>query len=733
MPYKILLLTPPFTQLNTTYPATPYLKGFLKLHGYEVFQVDLGIELINRIFSLDGFYKLFAFVNDGHEPLSRNSLRILRNEQSYLQTVDPVMNFLHYRDNTLAQLICSDDFLPRASRFDQLPDQEWSFGNLGVNDRARFLATLYIEDVGDLIKDAVTPYFGFSRYAEKLGLSAHSFAAINRALQQPENIIEAWMLDLLKGHLEGQRPDVVGITIPFPGNLYAGLKCGQFIRKNHAPVKVVAGGGFVNTELRELAEPAVFNYVDFMTLDDGERPFLNILKYLNNEKSTDDLKRTFVRIADDVRYFDTAGDKDPSAAETPCPDYSDLPLHDYLSLIEIANPMHRLWSDGRWNKLFVAHGCYWHQCSFCDTSLDYIKRFESVPAVVLVDRIEQVIAQTGQRGFHFVDEAAPPAVLLEVARELLRRKVTISWWANIRFEQAFTRDLCRLLAASGCIAVTGGLEAASDRLLRLMNKGVTIRQAARACRDFSDAGIMVHAYLMYGFPTQTEQETIDALEIVRQFFHEGLIQSAFWHVFTATVHSDVGRDPKKYQCRIIERPAGNFARNDLVHEDPTGCDHPAFARGLNKAVYNFMHGMGTELPVGAWFDFLVPAVSVGRAAVKQAIKERPADDGERMRSRILWLGNPPDLQPSGPAKKGKPAGRGKFVLYTKREVITLSTTSEIEAWLNRIFAAFSPENPELLTLEDLKRDHKKHFSSSFDSFLKSREWNLLREKGLLLI
>ncbi len=627
MPNKILLITPPFTQLNTPYPATPYLKGFLKLHGHTVFQVDLGIELINKIYSRPGFEALFAVVKNGAKQLSRNSLRIINNESSYVQTINQVMNYLQYRDNTLAQLLCGDNFLPRASRFDQLPDLELSFGNIGTNDKARFLATRYIEDVGDLIKDAVTPYFGFSRYAEKLGISAHSFSPIENALHQPENLIETWLLELLRNHIEQFRPEVAGITIPFPGNLYAGLKCGQFIKKHFQDIKIIAGGGYVNTELRALSEPAIFNYVDFITLDDGELPLLNILTFLQGEKNTEDLKRTFIRIEDEVKYKNNAKGEDPSHAEIGCPDYSDLLLDNYLSLVEIANPMHRLWSDGRWNKLTVAHGCYWHQCSFCDTTLDYIKRYDSASANVLVDRIEQVIAQTGQTGFHFVDEAAPPAVLKELAGELLGRKISISWWANIRFEHAFTADLCRLLAASGCIAVTGGLEAASDRLLKLMNKGVTIRQAAQACRNFSNAGVMVHAYLMYGFPTQTEQETIDALEIVRQFFHEGLIQSAFWHMFTATVHSEVGRHPEKYHCRIIDHPDGRFANNDLLHEDSIGCDPHVYAQGLNKAVYNFMHGIGTDLSVKAWFDFRVPAISIKRNYVKRAIERQIKNQG----------------------------------------------------------------------------------------------------------
>ncbi|MBL7032106.1 MAG: radical SAM protein [Nitrospira sp.] len=620
MPIKTLLITPPFTQLNTTYPASPYLKGFLKQHGYEVFQADLSIEVMNAIFSQNGFAALFEQFPANHVQLSQNSRHILSNAEYYLQSVDLVMNFLKHRDTTLATRICSDNFLPMASRFDQLPDLQWSFGSVGVYDRARFLATLYIEDIGDLIKDGITPYFGFSRYAEKLGISAHSFAPINEALQQPSNIIETWMLELLKKHIEEQRPDVVGLTIPFPGNLYAALKCGQFIRQNYPQIKVIAGGGYVNTELREFSEPAVFEYLDFITLDDGERPLLNILEFLEGKRDVKELTRTFITTGNDVRYVNSEKEGFVSQNEIGCPDYSDLALGNYISLIDLANPMHRLWNDGRWNKLTIAHGCYWHKCSFCDTSLEYINRFDSTAAGVLADRIEGVITQTGQTGFHFVDEAAPPAALKALALELLRRKISISWWANIRFENAFTENLSRLLAESGCIAVTGGLETAADRLLKLMNKGVTVGQAARVCRNFNRAGIMVHAYLMYGFPTQTAQETVDSLEIVRQLFDQELIQSAFWHRFTATIHSEVGQNPEKYKCRIIDPPKGRFAKNDLQHEDPTGCDHQAFTQGLNKAVYNFMHGIGTDYSVADWFAFKVPRVAVKNNHIKRAIK-----------------------------------------------------------------------------------------------------------------
>jgi len=733
MTNKILLITPPFTQLNTPYPATPYLKGFLKTQGFDVFQSDLGIELINAIFSRAGFQKLFVSVKNSQKDLSTNSLRIMNNEAWYLQTVDQIMRYVQYQDNTLAQLIASDIFLPRASRFDQLPDLEWAFGTIGVNDKARFLATLYIEDIGDLIKEAITPYFGFSRYAEKLAMSAHSFAPIDQALQQPENIIESWMLGLLKRHIEQERPDIVGVTMPFPGNVYSGIKCGQFIKKNYPDIRVIAGGGFVNTELRELSDPAVFDHVDFITLDDGELPVQQIIKVLQKEIPAEGLIRTFVRVNDAVKLIGGDASRHLAHEETACPDYSDLLLDKYLSLIEIANPMHRLWSDGRWNKLTLAHGCYWHKCSFCDTTLDYIQRCDAASAKVLADRIEQVMAQTGQSGFHFVDEAAPPALLRDLALELLRRKISISWWVNIRFEHAFNEDLCKLLAASGCIAVTGGLETASDRLLFLMNKGVTVRQAALACRNFTNSGIMVHAYLMYGFPTQTAQETIDSLEIVRQFFHHGLIQSAFWHVFTATVHSDVGRNPDKYHCRIIERPSGGFAKNDLVHEDPLGCDHQAFSQGLNKAVYNFMYGIGAEFQIKEWFEFRVPKTVIKRDHVERIINERSASDAKRPGARVLWLENQPQYLHGDPAKKGRQSGKDRLVFYTKTEHFEIATDASLGKWLHSMFERFSMQNAELMLLAELKPQYEKQFSHPFDSFLKSAEWRTLRDKGLLLI
>ena len=312
---------------------------------------------------------------------------------------------------------------------------------------------------------------------------------------------------------------------------------------------------------------------------------------------------------------------DVAFAEVGTPTWDGLPLDKYLSLLDMLNPMHRLWSDGRWNKLTVAHGCYWKKCSFCDVSLDYISRYEGASATVLADRIDAIVRETGQTGFHFVDEAAPPKALKALATELVARGTGISWWGNIRFEKTFSPELCQLLADSGCIAISGGLEVASDRLLTLMKKGVSVDQVARVTRAFSDAGILVHAYLMYGFPTQTVHDTVDALEYVRQLFENGCIQSGFFHRFACTVHSPVGLNPQDYGVTLQPLPPGAFAKNDIAFHDPTGVDHDALGGALKKAIYNYMHGIGLEEDVRSWFPFKVPKTTVARNRIERALRQ----------------------------------------------------------------------------------------------------------------
>ena len=628
-PLRVLSVIPPMTQLNTPYPSTAYLTGFLRSRGIDAVQEDLALALVLKLFSIEGLDAIRAHIDT--QSASNRSARVtsfVDQFDRYRSTLSATLAFLQGRDSTLGHRIVSRRFLPEGPRFDPLAvfvDDDggdplaWAFGALGMQDRARHLATLYLNDIADVLRDAVDPRFEFVRYAESLAMSQASFDPLADALAAPRNLVDETLHALTLETITRHRPHFVVVSVPFPGAMYAALRIAQSIKAQDPTIRIALGGGYVNTELRELDEPRVFDYFDFVTLDSGERPLLALTEHLRGERPREKLVRCFVREADaQVRYINS-GEPDIPFGEIGTPTWDGLPLDRYLSLLDMLNPMHRLWSDGRWNKLTIAHGCYWKQCSFCDVSLDYISRYETASATTLVDRIEAIVRETSQTGFHFVDEAAPPKALKALANELIRRGTSISWWGNIRFEKSFSPELCQLLADSGCIAISGGLEVASDRLLKLMKKGVSVEQVARVTRAFTDAGILVHAYLMYGFPTQTVQDTVDALEYVRQLFEAGCVQSGYFHRFTCTVHSPVGKNPSEYGVELLPQVPGRFAKNDIGFRDPSGVDHDTLGVALNKALYNFMHGIGLDQDVRGWFDVRVPRTKVKRGFVAEAL------------------------------------------------------------------------------------------------------------------
>ena len=643
------------TQLNTPYPSTAYLTGFLRSRGVNAVQEDLALKLVLNLFTAQGLedVKVRALLLPEAERSASVNF-FLDFFERYAHTIEPTIAFLQGKDSTLSHRIAGRGFLPEGPRFaalDAYDDSEsgdplsWAFGALGQQDRARHLATLYLNDLADVLRDAVDSRFEFVRYGESLAGSQATFEPLAEALAAPFTLMDEKLEALTLQAIDKHKPSLVLLSVPFPGAVYAAFRIAQCIKQHHPSIQIAMGGGFVNTELRELTEPRVFDYVDFVTLDSGERPLLALLEHLEGKRSASRLVRTFIRKSiDETQNGDSPANSqrvqlinwsepDVPFEEVGTATWDGLPLQDYLSLLDMLNPMHRLWSDGRWNKLTVAHGCYWKKCSFCDVSLDYISRYETASATLLVDRIEQIVKETGQTGFHFVDEAAPPKALKALAEELIRRNVHISWWGNIRFEKTFTPDLAELLAESGCIAMSGGLEVASDRLLNLMKKGVTVEQVAQVTKGFSEAGILVHAYLMYGFPTQTVQDTVDALEYVRQLFEHGCIQSGFFHRFACTVHSPVGLNPEEYGIKLIPLPPVSFGKNDIGFIDPTGVDHDLLGLGLRKAIYNFMHGIGLEQDVRTWFQdaliehaggkspaFKIPKSTASRNKISQALQ-----------------------------------------------------------------------------------------------------------------
>ena len=729
---KVLLIIPPLTQLNTPYPSTAYLTGFLRSHGYEAFQADLGIEMVLSLFSKSGLQEVFETIRRQSDALPGEARQMLALEQAYVNSIDEVIAFLQGKDPSLATRICQGRFLPQGPRFARLGNSDKQSGAASTLDRAKHLATLYLEDLADLVHETIAPQFALSRYAEHVGTSASSFDQVLQSLSSAPSLTDRLMLQALARHVATVHPTLVGLTVPFPGNLYGAFRIAQWLKTNHPAITVALGGGYANTELRRLQDPRVFDYVDFVTLDDGERPLLCLVEHLSGRRSETALSRTFFRRRNQVVLPTTAPEPDFSIQEIGTPTYDGLPLDRYLSILDRANPMHRLWSDGHWNKLTVAHGCYWKRCTFCDVGLDYISRYEASATEVLIGRIETLIRETGRRGFHFVDEAAPPAALKSLALRLLERGLTISWWGNIRFEEAFTPDLCRLLAASGCIAVSAGLEVASDRLLAKMDKGITVDQTVRVASAFRQAGVLIHAYLMYGFPSETIQETIDSLERVRQLFATDLIQSAFWHKFVATAHSPIGLDPGRHGISIIGPVHEGFAENDLVHEDRSATVPEWLGLGLRTALSSYMERQGLERPVHRWFTHHTSATTVSLNWIARALRPPRVTSRSLAESnrQLVWIGGQPVVEQTGKRACA-------IILPNETEDRRISLNEPQAQWLLDLIATVSPRSkqssPVYRRLAEVRETYPFGAPAAFDSWSRRGAWRAVRQAGLLLV
>ena len=674
---RIALALPPLTQLNTPYPAVSYLARFLRAQGLACTQWDLGLALVLRALSARGLAEVFDAIQaraDQGEGLPEPAWQALALRDQHQAIIEPVVRFLQGRDRTLASRLVGPGLLPPGPRLDGA--DPLAFGAAALDDRARHRATLYVEDLFDLIASTLDPGFTISHYQHHLAVGETSFAPLAARLATT-TLVDGWLDELVDQRLDAHPElQVLGLSVPFPGTLYGALRIGR--RARARGLYVIMGGGYVNTELREVDPPAegnsrgdsLWDCVDALTYDDGEGPLLALLEHLDGGPD----RRHRTRTRHGLHQAPAPRPPMTAAAWT-----GDLDLSVYLQLVDSTNPAHRLWGDGRWNKITLAHGCYWRRCAFCDVQLDYIARYEPARVEALVQTMAEVVQETGQSGFHLVDEAAPPRLLRDLALALLARRLPVTFWGNIRFESTFTPDLCRLLAHAGLVMVTGGLEVASDRLLTLMDKGITVEQAARAGQAFRGAGVRVHAYLMYGFPTQTEQETVDSLELVRQMFAAGVLDSGFWHRFVLTRHSAVAAAPERFSVQVLPPAPGRFAQNDLSHRDPVGADPDRFEGLLEPPLHAWMRGQELDRPVRSWLPRGLPAPTEAPDRIQRALQ--PPDEARG--DRLVWLGGEP-LQVEG-----------GLVLFGQGPPVPVQAHEDAADWLCEVIDAARPDQPPL--------------------------------------
>lgn len=610
---RVLLIAPPILKRGFPYPSTTYLSGFLKSRNIDVRQSDLSIDLVHRLLSRSGLQMIREELRENRFGVShrgRSSATVsdfLTNFDYYLDIIEPSMAYLTTYSSQIATN--PEDF----RRYLSAPPDD--------RDRQRRLYSKIIDRIFYIVQNRLDSNFRLTRFGSYMG-SICNFSDIKKQLTMTPSLVVKLVHELSSNLVTEYCPELVGISLPFEINVIWGFHIAQILKATDPKIKIVMGGGYVNTSLRTISDSSVFDYIDFLSLDDGELPLISIIEYLIGERSYNKLIRTWVCFGGKPSYINASEETDLRHKDTATPSYKGLDLSRYFSLDIDSYPLSKLLNSGHWNKLTLAHGCYWNKCSFCDTSLDYISRFDSAPAETIADRIEKLIEETNVYKFHFVDEAAPPTLLHKLSEVLLSRNIRISWYCNVRFDKLFTPDICQLLAKAGCLSVWGGLEVANDRILALMNKGVSLEQLVRVTNAFSKAGILVHAYLIYGFPTQTLKEHIDALEFVRQLFVNGCLVSAVLSRFFLTNKSLIFKNPEKYGINILPIASSDFSNYIIPYKELVATfDIELITKGLNRAIESFANGIGLSENLQTWFPGLeVPAPSISADFVSSVIQ-----------------------------------------------------------------------------------------------------------------
>ena len=632
---NVIVIQPPLVQLNSPYPSGAYLKSFFNKNGHNAVWHDLSVQLVHSIFSKNGLKKLFELSKEnamkiastaeknGEFATAKNLRRYIFQSDLWIEWIEFIMSTLCGKQNPSAHELCHrfilSPYTPRGNRMENYIenlDREPT-----IND-TRNIASLALEDLADYISVAFDKSFSLVRYAESIAVNETSFSQIEEKLNSP--ILTTFYTEVLeaafsKTSITENEKTLVCISVPFAGTFTSALFTAKYLRKKYGEkIFICFGGGFINTELREFNDSSFFKYADAISYDRGYGSYKNFFDVFPDGKISEEKHiykmRLFTKekviepLLSSLKYEKFENEQTSLIV----PDYSETDFSIYPRVADDENPMQRLWSDGAWMKAYLAHGCYWHKCAFCDVSLDYVASYRLVQIENLFHGLKSQSEKNGIHGIHFVDEAMPPAAMLKFSKLNLKHSASFSFWGNVRFEKIYSRDIAEFLSSGGLIGVSGGIEIATGTGLDSISKGTDLDSIVSACCAFKEAGILIHAYMIYGYFGETEQDTINSMETLRQLYAAGLLDSCFWHKFVLTRHSRIYSEWKEGLHKNLNpfapKNSGVFAKNGLHFKDEE--KSAKFGNGLYAALQSWMHRENLNVPVEKWFEFKVPSQNV---------------------------------------------------------------------------------------------------------------------------
>lgn len=528
---KIALATVPPWFPNQPYLSIPLLSGILKQRGFAVTTKDMNLSFFNNLLTQQELSYQYDYFQNNHGQQTDEKFKLFFEvKNNFMQRIDGCKDFVRSKDNyekSYISVIQSFQELDLALKIYGMnyPDTVLSFGDVKY--------TFDHLNVESLMKFALSDNI-FSYYFQKYELSDYIC----------------------------QLPDFVGFGVTTPEQLIPALAFSVILKANLPNVRIILGGAYISQVGSFLMQRADFcNLVNFVLCGYSEKSIVSFFSIVENGGNDFSMIPGII-YRDNGRIIENAIENMDVREVYPyiaTPNYDDLPLNNYFF------PVLQL-------PIEISKACYWGRCKFCELGgLKYAEK----PANVVLDELMTLSSRYGSRYFSFVSASPSPKHLLHIAEKISDSSLDIKWSSMIRVEEYINEDFAKKLYEGGMRVAMVGFESGSQHVLDVMDKGTKVETNEKVLRALSKAGIKIHAYFMFGFDGETNEDAEQTIEFVLR--NESFINSFAYSYYTPIKHkfsnSDIGlyannkKDKKKIEILsvLLERDFDSHVHlNDLI-------------------------------------------------------------------------------------------------------------------------------------------------------------------------
>ncbi|MBU5427697.1 B12-binding domain-containing radical SAM protein [Tissierella pigra] len=501
---KTKLIFPPFWICNAPYLSVPSLVAFLEHNNVEVEQIDLNLEFIDKMLSSE-FLKL-----------CKNRIYLQDENNEVTPYFKEIINFGINNIEMQKDIFRSERSL-----------------NISTYEQSKNTIALAFAIINKSFKgENIENYYYESSY------NREDFRSIIQAANDSFNNMNETLISILFNYFIDdivKNADLIGFSLTGLDQIIPTFILAGAIKRVNSDIKIVIGGSIPTRWFaRKEYAPYLFDYIDYVILNEGEKPLLSLIQYLNNERTIESVPQLVYAVNNKIMFNDLTAECVPMS-NIPTPVFNINDLERYLTPKKVL-------------PLLGSRGCYWRKCTFCDHSFIYKDTFRQAPVDKIIGDLKIYAEKYGAHYVNFHDEAMTPSIMEELSRKIIDSNLSVKWSTDARLDKKLTYDILELASKSGLSVIFFGLESVNDRVVGLIDKGTKIDITQRIIEDVKRAGIASHMFFICGFPTETimeYQETINFIEI-----NKDIIASHGCSRFGLGKYSPIAKNPQKYNVII---------------------------------------------------------------------------------------------------------------------------------------------------------------------------------------